>query len=117
MARRLLLITARLHQRDEEIIMPTFKISDIDPINQRNLKALENGGNIVFWQKGKVFAIGAGHKAEVMTEVKQGGSHGTITITKGSGTNPGTLEVHGGKDRLQFTEALKRIRKKKVIYV
>lgn len=96
--------------------MPTFKISDIDPINQRNLKALENGGTIEFWQKAKVVAIGAGHKAEVMTAVKVGGSKGTITITKGSLTDPGTLEVHGHVDRLEFTDALKRISKKKVVY-
>jgi len=96
--------------------MATFKISDIDPINQRNLKAMENGGNIEFWQNGKVIAIGAGHKPEVMAAVKLGGSKGTITITKGSLTSAGTLEVQGHVDRLQFTDAMKRISKKKVIY-
>jgi hypothetical protein len=106
----------RRHLSFKEFIMPTFKISDIDPINQRNLKALENGGNIEFWQKAKVVAIGSGHKPEVMAAVKLGGARGTITITKGSLTNPGTLEVHGHVDRLEFSDAMKRISKKKVIY-
>jgi hypothetical protein len=97
--------------------MPTYKISDIDPVNQRNLKALENGGTVEFWEKGAVFAIGAGHKPELVDDLhKNGGTKGTIKITKGSLTNPGTLEVTGCHSRMQFQDAMKRISKKKVVF-
>jgi hypothetical protein len=87
--------------------------SDFDPINQRNLKALENGGTIEFLQSGKVIAIGHGHKEEVVTFARAG-AKGTIKITKGVLADPGTLEVHGSIDRTAFKDAMKRISKKKV---
>jgi hypothetical protein len=97
--------------------MPTFNISDFDPINQRNLKALDNGGTIEYWQKGKVFAIGAGHKPDLMTALKgPGGTKGSIKITKGSGTNPGMLEVTHCPGRREFEDGIKRISKKKVVF-
>ena len=95
--------------------MPNITVHDFDPINQHNLKALENGGNIEYWQYGKVIAIGHGHKDEVM-QYARGGQKGTIKITKGALADPGKLEVHGPADRKEFTEAMKRISKKKVVY-
>jgi len=88
---------------------------DFDPVNQRNLKALENGGNVEFWQSNKVIAIGNGHKPEVM-EFAHSGNKGTIKITKGAGLDPGTLEVHGPIAQGEFKEAMKRISKKKVVF-
>ena len=96
--------------------MATYKASDFEPINQHNLKALENGGTTTYWQKAKVFAIGAGHKPDLMTDLKAGGTHGTIKITKGGLKDPGTLEVTGCRDRRQFEDGIKRISKKKVIF-
>ena len=91
--------------------------ADVDPINKRNLKALENGGKTEFWQAGSVVLIGAGHKAEIVEEVKKTGWTGKITITKGSGTNPGSLEVTGAKSgRREFEDTVARFSKKKVGY-
>jgi hypothetical protein len=97
--------------------VPNYSKGDFDPINQRNLKALDNGGNIEFWMKGQVCAIGAGHKAELMTDLKQFGFKGSIKITKGKLTDPGTLEVTGCKSqRREFEDGIARISKKKVIF-
>ena len=95
--------------------MPNLTFNDFDPTNQRNLKALDNGGTIEYWQYGKVVAIGNGHKEQVM-QVARGGVKGSIKITKGKLADPGTLEVHGPSDRLEFQDAMKRISKKKVVF-
>lgn len=97
--------------------MPSYKTSDFDPINKKNLKALDNGGTIEYWQKGGVFAIGGGHKSNLMADLKSpGGYKGKITITKGTMTDPGTLEVTNCHDRHQFESGIKRISKKKVVF-
>jgi len=96
--------------------MPAYKLSDIDPINQRNLKALENGGTVEYWQKAKVFAIGAGHKPDLMADLKDGGVKGTIKIAKGSLLSAGSLEVTGCRNRNEFETGIERISKKKVIF-
>jgi hypothetical protein len=96
--------------------LPDYKRSEIEPINQRNLKALENGGTVEFWQKAKVFAIGAGHKAELMEDLKDGGAKGVIKITKGTLTDPGKLEVSGCRNRREFEDGIARISKKKVVF-
>ena len=96
--------------------MPKYNQSEIDTVNQRNLKALDNGGNIEFWMKGQVAAIGAGHKPDLMADVKTG-FKGSIKITKGKMTDPGTLEVTGCKSqRREFEDGIHRISKKKVIF-
>ena len=96
--------------------MPNYKLSDIDPINQRNLKALDNGGTTTYMQKAKVVAIGAGHKKELVDDLKNGGASGKITITKGSLTDPGSLEVTGCRNRREFEDSIQRISKKKVVF-
>jgi hypothetical protein len=96
--------------------VPAYKSSDFDPVNQRNLKALDNGGTVEYWQKAQVFAIGAGHKADLMTDLKDGGAKGVITVTKGKLTDPGTLVVTGCRNRREFEDGIKRISKKKVIF-
>ena len=96
--------------------MPNYKLSDFDPINQKNLKALDNGGTVEYWQKAQVFAIGAGHKAELMSDLKDGGAKGVIKITKGTLTDPGKLEVTGCRNRREFEDGIKRISKKKVVF-
>src|SRR5262249_49807674 len=93
----------------------TVVFGDFDPVNQRNLKALENGGTVDVWQWGKVVAMGAGHKPDVM-EFAHAGSKATIKITKGVGLDPGTLEVHGPIAQGEFKDAMKRISKKKVVF-
>ncbi len=93
----------------------TVVFGDFDPVNQRNLKALENGGTVEVWQWGKVVAIGSGHKPDVM-EFARAGKRASITITKGTLTDPGTLEVHGQIAQGEFTDAMKRISKKKVVF-
>lgn len=96
--------------------MPNYKQSDIDPINQRNLKALDNGGTIEYWQKAQVVTIGAGHKSDLMADLKNGGAKGTIAITKGSMTGPGSLEVKGCRNQAEFRDSIKRISKKNVVF-
>jgi hypothetical protein len=96
--------------------LPNYKISDIDPINQRNLKALDNGGTVEYWQKAQIFAIGAGHKANLMEDLKDGGAKGVIKITKGKLTDPGTLEVSGCRNRREFQDGIARISKKTVVF-
>jgi hypothetical protein len=95
---------------------PKITVGDFDPINQRNLKALDNGLTIEFWQSGKVIAIGNGHKDAVLASARAGGK-GTIKITKGVLADAGSLEVHGAIDRTAFKDAMKRISKKKVQFV
>jgi hypothetical protein len=92
---------------------PKITTGDFDAINQRNLKALDNGGTVEFWQSGKVIAIGNGHKDAVLAFAR-GGGKGTIKITKAVLADPGILEVHGSVDRTAFKDAMKRISKKKV---
>ncbi|MBS1854783.1 MAG: hypothetical protein JST11_05425 [Acidobacteria bacterium] len=94
--------------------MPDYKQSDIDPVNQRNLKALDNGGTTTYWQKAKVVAIGAGHKPNLMADLQDGGATGKITITKGKLADPGSLVVTGCRNRREFEDSIKRISKKKV---
>jgi hypothetical protein len=89
---------------------------DIDPINQKNLKNKENGGTLEFWQANAVVAIGPGHKPEVMSVLQAKGYKGTVTITKGKLTDPGSLEVKGSRDQSQFRDTIGRISKKKVIF-
>jgi hypothetical protein len=97
--------------------LPSYKTSDFDPINQRNLKALDNGGTTEFWIKGKVCAIGNGHKPDLMADLKKGGAKATLVITKGTMTNPGQLEVKGlSGQRSEFEDTIKRISKKKVVF-
>ena len=97
--------------------MPTYERKDIDPVNQRNLKALDNGGTAEFWMKGQICAIGAGHKSDLMADLKNGGFKGSIKITKGKLTDPGTLEVTGCKSqRREFEDGIHRFSKKKVIF-
>lgn len=92
------------------------KSSDIDPISQRNLKKLENGGTTDYWQKAKVVAIGPGHKPEIIAELEDGGVKGKVTITKGTLTNPGQLEVTGCRNRREFQDTIERFSKKKVVF-
>jgi hypothetical protein len=96
--------------------MPQYKQSDIDPVNQRNLKALDNGGNIEYWQKNQVVAIGPGHKPDLMADLKDGGAKGNIKIIKGVLTDPGKLEVTGCRNQMQFRDSIKRISKKSVVF-
>jgi len=104
-------------KRERKLTMASFKPSDIDPINQRNLKAKEDGGVLPFAQLSAVVAIGPGHKAEVMAAVQgPGGYKGTVMITKGKGTDPGQLEVKGSHDQAQFRNTIKRISKKVVVF-
>jgi hypothetical protein len=89
---------------------------DFDPVNQRNLKRLENGGEIKFWQMAKVLAIGEGHKPAVM-EFAYAGNEGKLKITKGTLTDPGTIEVVQGRvGQTDFKDAIKRVSKKKVVF-
>ncbi|MDE3164544.1 MAG: hypothetical protein KGN36_01975, partial [Acidobacteriota bacterium] len=92
------------------------KQSDIDPVNQRNLKALDNGGTATYWQKSKVVAIGAGHRKDLMDDLQDGGATGKVSITKGGLTGPGSLEVTGCRNRREFEDSIKRISKKKVVF-
>ncbi len=96
--------------------MANFKTSDVDPINQRNLKAKENGGTLEYWQASAVVAIGSGHKPEVMKALQEQGHKGTVKITKGFLMDPGKLEVTNCNDRRQFEDTIKRISKKKCIF-
>jgi hypothetical protein len=89
--------------------------ADIDPVNQKNLKALENGGTIKFVQKGAVILIGDHHKKEIVEELKNE-KKGTIVITKGSGKDPGLIEVTNCPGRAEMEQTIKRISKKKVVY-
>ena len=75
--------------------MPTYERKDIDPVNQRNLKALDNGGTAEFWMKGQICAIGAGHKSDLMADLKNGGFKGSIKITKGKRYRSGNPGSHG----------------------
>ena len=93
----------------------SFTEKDFDPINQRNLKALDNGGTTHYIQKQRAVLIGDGHKAQLVEETK-GASAGQIKITKGTLVDPGKLEVTGCRDRNEFENAIKRISKKKVVF-
>lgn len=96
--------------------MPKYDRKDIDPINQRNLKKLENGGTIDYWQKAQVVAIGPGHKNDLMADLQEGGVHGKVTITKGKLLNAGSLQVTGCRNQSEFKDSIKRISKKAVFF-
>jgi hypothetical protein len=106
----------------ERTVMPSA--AEINKINQKNLKRLDNGGktSFLYWREksgGGVVLIGDGHDAALLSKVANNKNvvRGTVTITKGTLTDPGTLKFIGNiANRRELEDALKPITKKKVLY-
>lgn len=89
--------------------------------NQAALKKLENGGKAPFLYalsgRRAVLLIGTG-EPQVRAALQAADAYsGTVTVTKGSLTDPGQLKFTGVKaNRRELEDELKEFTKKKVVY-
>lgn len=92
--------------------------------NSKNLDRTPNAGKVDYVQSIDVVVIGAGHSDATMTwlhdnHMRYFSGQGEITVTKGKGTDPGTLSVSGLLAAAQpnFKKEIGRISNKKIVFV
>lgn len=100
------------------------KIDGMEKKNKENLKKLSEGESVSYelTMMGKVplLLIGSGHDPFMVGLVKHAAKSlkGVITITKGSGLNPGELKVSGNSGRRnEMQTAINKFSKKKITWV
>jgi hypothetical protein len=94
-----------------------FDQSVIDGVNEYNLKNLDEGGVISFFQARDLVLIGDGFPMEYVRYAANAGTGGTITMeSRGSFGSTGEILVEGSSDPDSFKAAVRRFSKKKITF-
>ena len=91
--------------------------------NGKNVESTPNGGSVEYFQSVDVVMIGDGHSNAMIDWMSANhqryfSGEGDIVVTKGKGTDPGTLTVSGLMQaaRENFVKEVGRFSKKKVVF-